>query len=231
MCAPCPVVLALLFAHIIIVFLLEQQERIEARSFEASVSQKKKKFPSFFLLFCLSFCVTFVSYSFLSKKRLKQEVRQKVSRKKKKFPSFFFLLFCPSFCVTFVLLLLVHLSLSDKTQTHETTSFTRIFHRRRGGGGGGGGGAGKLSHPLSYSLSDLSRRRERTHRSPEKEESSFSSKKKKKTKKTAKDEREYYDSIIKTMMIRNRKFSIVDAISHPFKTIAAKRKQKRATFF
>ena len=33
------------------------------------------------------------------------------------------------------------------------------------------------------------------------------------------------------MMIRNRKFSIVDAISHPFKTIAAKRKQKRATFF
>jgi len=33
------------------------------------------------------------------------------------------------------------------------------------------------------------------------------------------------------MMIRNRKFSIVDAVSHPFKTIAAKRKQKRATFF
>jgi len=54
--------------------------------------------------------------------------------------------------------------------------------------------AGKLSHPLSYSLSDLSRRRERTHQSRKKEERSFSSKKKK-TK--TKDEREYYDSIIK----------------------------------
>jgi len=54
--------------------------------------------------------------------------------------------------------------------------------------------AGKLSHPLSYSLSDLSRRRERTHQSRKKEESSFSSKK---TKTKTKDEREYYDSIIK----------------------------------
>jgi hypothetical protein len=33
--------------------------------------------------------------------------------------------------------------------------------------------------------------------------------------------RDYYK-----MMIRNRKFSILDAVSHPFKTIAAKRKQK-----
>ena len=54
--------------------------------------------------------------------------------------------------------------------------------------------AGKLSHPFSYSLSDLSRRRERTHQSRKKEESSFSSKK---TKTKTKDEREYYDSIIK----------------------------------
>ena len=32
-------------------------------------------------------------------------------------------------------------------------------------------------------------------------------------------------------MIRNRKTSILDSLSHPFKSIVAKRKQKRATFF
>ena len=32
-------------------------------------------------------------------------------------------------------------------------------------------------------------------------------------------------------MIRNRKISILDSLSHPFKSIVAKRKQKRATFF